>query len=78
MFCTNSPLQEAAATGLEQADERGFITQQVKDYDERRRILTDCFDEIGIKYTRPVGTYFILLVRVAVKYLKIALSDRCR
>ncbi|TCD67666.1 hypothetical protein EIP91_012032 [Steccherinum ochraceum] len=61
VFCSNSPLQEAAAAGLEQVHERKFFEKQRKEYDERRRILIDCFDELGLTYTRPEGTYFILL-----------------
>ncbi|KAH9940597.1 PLP-dependent transferase [Amylocystis lapponica] len=68
VFCSNSPLQEAAAAGLEQVSSRKFLEQQVREYDERRKILTDCFDEIGIKYTKPEGTYFILLDISSVKW----------
>ena len=65
VFCSNSPLQEAAACGLEQMDERGYLPQTVKEYDERRLTLTDAFDKLGMKYSRPHGTYFVLLVRIA-------------
>lgn len=62
VFATNSPLQEAAAAGLEQAKERKFFQTQVAEYAERRQILTDCFDALGLPYTNPEGSYFILLV----------------
>lgn len=62
VFCSNAPLQEAAAAGLEQVHERKFFEKQRREYDERRRILMDCFDTLGLKYTRPEGSYFILLV----------------
>lgn len=63
VFCTNSPLQEAAAAGLEQAKARNFFASEVADYAERRQIIVDAFDSLGLKYTLPEGTYFILLVR---------------
>ena len=46
-------------------DERGYLPQTVKEYDERRLTLTDAFDKLGMKYSRPHGTYFVLLVRIA-------------
>ena len=62
VFCSNSPLQEASAVGIEQAQKRGFLTQQCKEYQERRDILTSAFDRLGMKYTNPQGAYFTLLV----------------
>ncbi|KAG6840438.1 hypothetical protein C0991_006703 [Blastosporella zonata] len=61
VFCTNSPLQEAAAAGLEQANERKFFQTQCEQYAARRAILTEAFDRLGMKYTLPEGSYFILL-----------------
>jgi len=61
VFCSNSPLQEAAAAGLELAKKNHFFETQLKEYDERRKILCDVFDKLGIKYTLPEGSYFILL-----------------
>lgn len=62
VFCTNSPLQEAVAAGLEQAKVNGFFERQTKEYLERRATLANAFDRLGIKYTLPEGTYFIMLV----------------
>jgi kynurenine aminotransferase len=62
VFCTNSPLQEAAAAGLEQAKTNGFFAKQTKEYIERRTTLVRAFDKLGMKYTLPEGAYFILLV----------------
>jgi len=62
VFCTNSPLQEAVAAGLEQAKIRGFFEQQTKEYLERRATMISAFDKLGIKYTQPEGAYFIMLV----------------
>lgn len=72
VFCTNSPLQEAAAAGLEQAKERRFFETQREEYSERRKILSDAFDQLGLKYTQPEGSYFILLVRYAFPLTSVA------
>ncbi|KAK7049629.1 arylformamidase [Paramarasmius palmivorus] len=61
VFASNSPLQEAAAAGLEQVVERNFFQIQRDEYLERRKVLTDAFDELGLAYTHPEGGYFILL-----------------
>jgi aspartate/methionine/tyrosine aminotransferase len=55
-------MQEAAATGLEQANDRKFFEQQLQEYEERRDVLVSYFDKLGIKYTLPQGTYFVLVV----------------
>jgi kynurenine aminotransferase len=62
VFCTNSPLQEAAAAGLEQAAERQFFETQLKEYQERRDVFVSAFDKLGVTYTLPEGTYFVLMV----------------
>jgi kynurenine aminotransferase len=66
VFCSNSPMQEAAAAGLEQAAERKYYQSLVKDYQERRAILTTAFDKLGLKYTNPEGSYFVLLVSCSI------------
>ncbi|EAU84906.2 aminotransferase [Coprinopsis cinerea okayama7 len=68
VFCTNSPLQEAAACGLEQAQERKFFETQLAEYAERRAILCDAFDRLGLKYSLPEGSYFVLLDISKVKF----------
>lgn len=60
----NSPLQEAAAAGLEQAQANHFFEKQLEEYAERRDVLIDAFKELGLKYTTAEGTYFALLVRI--------------
>ena len=62
VFSSNSPLQEAAAAGLERAKEHDFFAIQTREYAERRDVLTKAFDDLGMKYTLPQGSYFILLV----------------
>lgn len=68
VFCTNSPLQEAAAKGLEQAIQRRFFEIQRDEYAERRSILTNAFDELGLKYCMPQGSYFVLVVSLVVPH----------
>ena len=67
VFCSNSPLQEASAVGLEEADRRGFLAQQRGEYEERRDILTAGFDQLGVTYTNPQGAYFVLMVSAGVQ-----------
>jgi kynurenine aminotransferase len=68
VFCTNSPLQEAAAVGLEQAVERQYFEQTVEEYTERRSVLISAFDKLGVRYTSPEGTYFALMDISNVKF----------
>jgi len=60
VFCTNSPLQEAAAAGLEEANNRKYFENQLQEYQERRDVFLGYFDQLGLKYTLPEGTYFVL------------------
>jgi kynurenine aminotransferase len=62
VFCTNSPLQEAVAVGLEQAAAHRFFETQLKEYQERRDLFVSAFDRLGVKYSLPEGTYFVLMV----------------
>lgn len=57
-------MQEAAAAGLELAKTNGFFEQQQKEYAERRTVLLEAFDKLGLNYTVPQGTYFALLVSI--------------
>lgn len=66
VFTTNTPLQEAAAAGLEQAVERRFFETQTQEYKERRDVLIDAFVRLGLPYTVPEGAYFALLVRCSI------------
>ncbi|KAJ7283772.1 1-aminocyclopropane-1-carboxylate synthase 1 [Mycena rebaudengoi] len=68
VFCTNSPLQEAAAAGFEQAEKHGYFANQRAEYTARRKILTDTFDKLGLTYTLPEGSYFVLLDISNVKF----------
>ncbi|KAF7968883.1 hypothetical protein HWV62_18274 [Athelia sp. TMB] len=68
VFCTNSPLQEAVAAGLEQAREKNFFPTQNREYEERRDLLVSAFDRLGMKYSLPEGSYFVLLDISSVKF----------
>jgi kynurenine aminotransferase len=61
IFCTNSPLQEAVAVGLELAPKHHFFEDQRRAYTERRDLLTSYFDKLGLGYTMPEGSYFVLV-----------------
>jgi kynurenine aminotransferase len=66
VFSTNCPLQEAVACGLEQVKDRKFFETQIAEYTERRELLTSTFDRLGLRYTLPDGSYFVLLVSFCV------------
>jgi len=61
VFCTNSPLQEAAAAGLEGASKHDFFARQLQEYQERRDVFVGYIDRLGLKYTLPHGTYFVMI-----------------
>ncbi|KWU44639.1 PLP-dependent transferase [Rhodotorula sp. JG-1b] len=61
VFCCNGPAQEAIAVGLEQAQENGFFAQQVQEYDERKNVLLEGLDKLGLPYTVPEGAYFVMV-----------------
>ncbi|KAG9031221.1 hypothetical protein FRB95_003060 [Tulasnella sp. JGI-2019a] len=61
VFATNSPLQEAAAAGLEEARERKFFETSLTEYTERREVLANVFRKLGLPFTLPEGSYFLLL-----------------
>lgn len=66
VFCSNTPMQEAAAAGLEQANERKFFETQLQEYEERRDVFVSYLARLGIQYTLPEGTYFVLIVRLVI------------
>jgi kynurenine aminotransferase len=60
-FVANSPLQEATAVAFERADEHQYYETTRKEYLERMDTLTGIFDELGLPYTIPDGSYFLLV-----------------
>ena len=61
-------MQEAVAAGLEEVKQRDFVEKQRAEYLERRDILAHGFDKLGMRYTLPEGTYFLLLVRLYMSF----------
>ncbi|KAH7910120.1 PLP-dependent transferase [Hygrophoropsis aurantiaca] len=61
VFCTNSPLQEAVATGLEMASKHDFFENQLKEYEEKRNMFIETLDHIGVSYCLPEGSYFVMV-----------------
>lgn len=61
VFCVNSPCQEALAIGLEKTLDIPYFQDQIKAYIKKRQILSAVFDELGLPYTIPDGSYFILV-----------------
>ena len=56
--CAPTPLQTAAVTAL--GFDRGYYDELIQLYTEKRRILTEGLDDIGIRHTTPQGSYFVL------------------
>lgn len=73
-FVANSPLQEATAIAFERADEEGYYEKTCQEYLERRQILQSTFDELGLPYTVPDGSYFLLVnfsrVKIPEEFIK--------
>ncbi|KAF8592673.1 PLP-dependent transferase [Ramaria rubella] len=61
VFCSNTPMQEAAALGLEEANGRNYFETQLQEYEERRDTFVSYLKELGVQYTLPEGTYFVLV-----------------
>lgn len=59
-FAVNSSAQEGAAIGLEDAAKHSFFPTQIKEYAQRRQLLSNALDEIELSYTIPHGGYFII------------------
>ena len=67
VFCTNSPMQEAVALAFEGAEKHNFFETQLEEYIERRQVLTSYFDKLGLSYSNPEGSYFVLVDMSKVK-----------
>ncbi|KAG2182957.1 hypothetical protein INT44_005938 [Umbelopsis vinacea] len=68
VFCVNSPCQEALAIGLEKSQDLPYFQDQIKAYTKKRQILSAVFDELGLPYTVPDGSYFILVNTTNVQF----------
>lgn len=60
VFCSAAPLQEGIATGLAEADARGYYAELRAMYQVKRNLLVDALEEVGLRPYRPEGTYFVL------------------
>lgn len=54
-------MQEAVATAIGIASQNDFFAKQREEYTERRDTLLRYFDKLGLPYTAPDGSYFVLL-----------------
>ncbi|RUS22651.1 pyridoxal phosphate-dependent transferase [Endogone sp. FLAS-F59071] len=62
VFCVNSPCQEAVSIAFEYTLKHStYFSEQIANYERRRSILTSVFDELGLPYTVPDGSYFVLV-----------------
>merc|ERR1711939_349208 len=61
VFSCNSPAQEAAGDSIVQALDNGFFDKQRDEYIERRQVLMEGLDKLGLPYTVPDGAYYILV-----------------
>ncbi|ORY21906.1 putative aminotransferase [Naematelia encephala] len=61
VFCTNAPMQESVAIAFEGAAKHNFFAEQLAAYQERRDVLCSYFDQLGLSYTKPEGSYFLLV-----------------
>lgn len=60
VFSTAAPLQEAIATGLAEAEARGYYAELRAIYQRKRDLLMAALREAGLRPYNPEGTYFIL------------------
>lgn len=60
-FSSPSPLQEACANSLNTALDNGYFEKMRQEYINKFKIFTRVFDELGLPYTEPEGTYFVLV-----------------
>lgn len=58
-FATPTPLQEATAVAIERAPELGYYLQLTAEYAERREILRDLLERVGLPPIHVEGAYFI-------------------
>ncbi|QLG72139.1 hypothetical protein HG535_0C04930 [Zygotorulaspora mrakii] len=60
-FASPSPLQEAVANSIDDALKIGYFEKMRQEYIRKFEILTSVFKQLGLHYTIPEGTYFILV-----------------
>lgn len=60
-FCVATPLQDAVASGFEQAAKNNFFEEQRKMLEAKKGTLLKVFDDLGLPYSEPAGSYFTLV-----------------
>jgi N-succinyldiaminopimelate aminotransferase len=58
-FATSTPMQEASAVALEHAAATGYYEQLCVEYDQRRQLLHDILEGVGLPTLPVEGSYFI-------------------
>ncbi|KAJ6260272.1 putative kynurenine aminotransferase [Drechslerella dactyloides] len=66
-YSSVSPLQEAVAIGLEQAEQEGFWDRSKREMKDKQLRFNAIWDELGLPYTDPEGGYFVLVNMSKVK-----------
>lgn len=70
VFCANSPLQEACAQALTEAETNTYYESQIQSFEKKYAIFNSIWDELGLPYTVPQGGYFVL-----VNFSKVQIPD---
>ena len=60
-FCGAAPLQEAAATALLMADDEGYYAQLTASYAQKRSIVVDALNEVGLSVLAPQGAFYVIV-----------------
>jgi aspartate/methionine/tyrosine aminotransferase len=60
-FAVATPLQEAVAVALEQAEERDYFAELRTMYQAKRDLLLNALDDVGLTPMTPDGSYFIVV-----------------
>ncbi|ANB12990.1 Bna3p [Sugiyamaella lignohabitans] len=61
VFTVNSPLQEATAKALVQAETNTYYHDNIVSFEKKYKIFNAIWDELGLPYTVPEGGYFVLV-----------------
>ncbi|CAG8491857.1 15702_t:CDS:2 [Funneliformis caledonium] len=60
VFCVNTPLQEALASSFNAAEKHNYFEKNIEAYTRRREKLMKVLTDVGLPFTIPQGSYFIL------------------
>ncbi|KAF0434866.1 PLP-dependent transferase [Gigaspora margarita] len=60
VFCVNSPLQEAIAISLEEAEAHNYYENHITSYEQRREKMCKALSDAGLPHTIPQGAYYVL------------------